>query len=138
ATLESDWQVGSQVAFTFRGVTVVDPEQVVLEFDPYRRLSYTWHTMTDELAARIGLSAGDTARAQAETRSRVVFDLQDQGALVKPPMAHDASQPATLVARLVSTGWPQVLSGLKTLLETGAPLADGTETTVTERLGQTG
>jgi uncharacterized protein YndB with AHSA1/START domain len=132
ATLESDWQVGSQVAFTFRGVKVVDPEQVVLESDPYRRLSYTWHTMTDELAAKIGLSAEDTSHTQGEMRSKVVFDLEDQGQLVKLSIVHDGFEP-----RLVSTGWPQVLSGLKTLLETGAPLADGTETTVAERLGTT-
>jgi uncharacterized protein YndB with AHSA1/START domain len=118
-------------------VTVVDPEQVVLESDPYRRLSYTWHTMTDELAARIGMSAEDTSRAQAEARSKVVFDLEDQGQLVKLSIVHDGFDPGSLVARLVSTGWPQVLSGLKTLLETGAPLADGTETTVAERLGTT-
>jgi len=137
ATLESDWQVGSQVAFTFRGVTVVDPEQVVLESDPYRRLSYTWHTMTDDLAAKIGMSAEDTAHAQSEQRSKVVFEIEDQGQLVKLSIVHDGFEPDSLVARLVSTGWPQVLSGLKTLLETGAPLADGTETTVAERLGQT-
>jgi hypothetical protein len=27
------------------------PEQLVLESDPYRRLSYTWHTFSPEWAA---------------------------------------------------------------------------------------
>src|SRR5262249_44256442 len=137
ATLESDWQTGSPVTFTFRGVRVVDPEQVVLESDPYRRLSYSWHTMTDELAARIGLSVEDTARAQPEERSKVVFDIEDQGPLVKLSIVHDGFEPGSLVATLVSKGWPQVLSGLKTLLETGNTLPDGNETTVSERLGLT-
>ena len=36
------------------GVLISDPEQVVLESDPYRRLSYTWHTVTPELAEKFG------------------------------------------------------------------------------------
>ena len=39
------------------GVLVSDPEQVVIESDPYRRLSYTWHSFTPELAERFGWSA---------------------------------------------------------------------------------
>jgi hypothetical protein len=30
-------------------VVIDDPAQVVLESDPYRRLSYTWHTFTPEV-----------------------------------------------------------------------------------------
>ena len=137
ATLESDWQTGSPVAFTFRGVRIVDPEQVVLESDPYRRLSYTWHTMTDELGARIGLTDDRLATIQAEKRSKILFDIEDFGSVVKLSIVHDGFEPGSVMATMISQGWPQVLSGLKTLLETGAPLADGTETTVAERLGKT-
>jgi DNA-binding transcriptional ArsR family regulator len=46
--IESDWQPGS--TFTVRlskdDVAIADAEQVVLESDPFRRLSYTWHTFT--------------------------------------------------------------------------------------------
>ena len=38
------------------GVTSADPEQVGHEYDPFRRLSYTWHTMTPKLAQRLGVS----------------------------------------------------------------------------------
>ena len=44
--------VGSPITWVQRGLTIADPEQVVLEYDPYRRLSYAWHVMTAELAAR--------------------------------------------------------------------------------------
>jgi DNA-binding transcriptional ArsR family regulator len=35
---ETDWKVGSPITWEQRGVTIADPEQVVLESDPYRRL----------------------------------------------------------------------------------------------------
>src|SRR3954447_9493971 len=56
ATFETDWQPGSTMVWNQRGVAIEDPEQVVLEADPYRRLSYTWHTFTPELAAALELS----------------------------------------------------------------------------------
>jgi len=34
------------------GVVVADPEQIVLEADPYRRRGYTCHTFTPELNER--------------------------------------------------------------------------------------
>ena len=51
-TFETDWAVGSQMTWDNNGVIIADPEQVVLESDPYRRLSYTWHTFTPELNER--------------------------------------------------------------------------------------
>ena len=50
----TDWKVGSTMTWDHHGVTIDDPEQVVLEYDPYRRLAYTWHTFTPELAAEFG------------------------------------------------------------------------------------
>ncbi len=38
-TLESDWKVGSTITWDDHGVTIADPAQVVLEFEPYRRLA---------------------------------------------------------------------------------------------------
>jgi hypothetical protein len=35
---------------------------------------------------------------------------------------HDGFEPGSVVAAMVSTGWPQVVASLKTLLETGDPL----------------
>jgi uncharacterized protein YndB with AHSA1/START domain/DNA-binding transcriptional ArsR family regulator len=137
ATLESDWQAGSPIAFTFRGERIVDPEQVILESDPYRRLSYTWHTMTDAFAKKLGLSDETTARIQAERRSKVLFELTELGPIVKLSIVHDGFEPGSVVASMISSGWPQVLSGLKTLLETGDTMPDTTETRISERLGLT-
>ena len=60
------------------GVVVSDPGQVVIESDPYRRLSYTWHSFTPELAERFGWNAEFLARIAAEPRSD--GDLRDRAA----------------------------------------------------------
>src|SRR6201989_1412711 len=39
----SDWQTGSTYVLNQFGLEIADEAQVVLEADPYRRLSYTWH-----------------------------------------------------------------------------------------------
>jgi activator of Hsp90 ATPase-like protein len=49
----------------------------------------------------------------------VTFDIEPQGQKVKLTVVHDGFEPGSTVAEMVSGGWPQVLSGLKTLLETG-------------------
>src|SRR3954468_1872496 len=44
AGFETDWKPGSTMAWALGGVVVADPDQVGLEPEPYRRLSFTWHT----------------------------------------------------------------------------------------------
>jgi DNA-binding transcriptional ArsR family regulator/uncharacterized protein YndB with AHSA1/START domain len=126
--LESDWSVGSTVTVHAYGVTIADPEQVVLEADPYRRLSYTWHTITPEwqevLRERCGFSDEFLAKVAAEPRSRVSFDIEDQGGLVKLTVVHDDFEPGSLVLETISLGWPYILASLKTLLETGETLPE--------------
>ena len=120
-----------------RATTSADPEQVVLEAEPPRRLSYTWHTFTPELADSIDLAAEARERIAAEPRSKVTFEIAPLGDLVKLTVLHDGFGPDSLVAEMVSQGWPRVVAGLKTLLETGAPLPDDGEPTPPERLGVT-
>src|SRR3954447_11380471 len=56
ATFDTDWKPGSTMTWHQFGATIPDPEQVVLESEPYRRLSYSWHSMTPELAESLELS----------------------------------------------------------------------------------
>jgi uncharacterized protein YndB with AHSA1/START domain len=104
------------------GVTIADPEQVVIEADPYRRLSYAWHAFSPELARRFGMSDELQAEVAAEPRSRATFEIEDQGTHVKLTVVHDDLAPAGKTITMISEGWPHVLSDLKTLLETGATL----------------
>ena len=127
AVLESDWQVGSPVLWG-EGEAPADTGQVVLESDPPRRLAYSWHAPSQRHAELLGWSAERLAELQAEPRSRVSFEIAAVPAGVRLRVVHDGFGGATEMAdavsgRLAQTGgWPQVLAGLKSLLETGEPL----------------
>ena len=120
---ESDWEKGSPLVWTEFGVRIEDPDQVVLVSEPYRRLSYTWHTFTPEwgeaLAAR-GMTPDIEALA-AEPRSKVTFEIEETGDAVRLTVVHDGFEPGSRVLADISQGWPGLLSNLKTLLETGEP-----------------
>ena len=136
-TFETDWETGSPMTWHQRGSMSADPEQVVLVSDPYRRLSYTWHTFTPELNESLGLADEVRERVAAEQRSKVTFDLEELGEVVKLTVIHDDFEADSVVATMVSQGWPRVLSDLKTLLETGATLPPRPEPHVVETLGLT-
>jgi uncharacterized protein YndB with AHSA1/START domain/DNA-binding transcriptional ArsR family regulator len=119
ATFQTDWKPGSEMVWNLFGVTVAHPEQVVLEADPPRRLSYTWHTFTPQLARAADVSEELFAAANGEPRSRVTFEIEPAGDAVKLTVVHDGLGEESAAALLVSRGWPRVLSRLKTLLETG-------------------
>lgn len=122
--LETDWQVGSVITVRLdaSGVEISDPAQVVLESDPYRRLAYTWHTFTREWADTYGISDDFLTRAAGERRSKVSFDIEPDGPIAKLTVIHDDFEPGSVVLDSVSQGWPTILAGLKTLLETGETL----------------
>ena len=115
--VESDWKVGSAITWEKNGMRQSDPRHVVLEADPPRRLSYTWHAITPEWNP--SLSKERCQRAAAEPLSHVTFELEQHGELVKLTIVHDHFEPDSVVAQMVSKGWPLVISSLKTLLETG-------------------
>jgi uncharacterized protein YndB with AHSA1/START domain len=117
---ESDWQAGSTVALELErdGVKIADPAQVVLESGPYRRLSYTWHSFTPEWAAAYDVSDEHLARVASERRSKVTFDLEPLGKMVKLTVIHDDFDQGSAVLPGISEGWPRILSDLKTLLAT--------------------
>jgi uncharacterized protein YndB with AHSA1/START domain/DNA-binding transcriptional ArsR family regulator len=121
ATFDTDWAKGSTMTWHERGTTVADPEQVVLESNPYSRLAYTWHTFSPEWAeANESFDDEKVAQLRAEPRSAVTFDIEQQdGPVVRLTVTHEGGQ--TLLDA-VSQGWPAIISSLKSLLETGAVL----------------
>ncbi len=124
-TFISDWKQGSTYDMLHEevGLVVSDPEQVILESDPHRRLSYTWHTITPEWAVEVGMNDVTAEVWRAEPRSKVTFDIEDVGhGTVKLTVIHDGFEAGSAVLQGVSEGWPAVLSSLKTLLETDATL----------------
>jgi uncharacterized protein YndB with AHSA1/START domain len=85
----------------------------VAEWDPPRRLVHGWRSMYDPDMA-------------AEEESRVTWEIEPQhGGVSLLTVVHDRLEGAPKTAASVSgTGWMMVLSGLKTLLETGQPLTE--------------
>jgi len=116
-TFDSDWTAGSTVTWHYAGATMADPAQVVLESEPYKRLAFTWHTITPEFAEAVGGDPEEIARMAAEPRSRVSFEIEQTDEGVKLTVVHDGFEPGSTIREGVSGGWPQVLSKLKTLLE---------------------
>jgi DNA-binding transcriptional ArsR family regulator/uncharacterized protein YndB with AHSA1/START domain len=118
-TFDSEWTQGATYTLEHRGVVIADPAQVIIESEPYRRLAYTWHTFTPQWAAANGSSDERLAKLTGERRSKVTFEIEERAQTVKLTVIHDDFDPDSVVLKMVSTGWPRVLSSLKTLLETG-------------------
>jgi uncharacterized protein YndB with AHSA1/START domain len=102
----SDWMVGSPYKFTRQGAPSIEGK--IVASDPFKRLAYTWDSCSPE--------------AQRECISRVTFDLEPRGKIVKLTVTHDELDERGVTLRNISGGWPMVLSGLKSLLETGQAL----------------
>ncbi|WP_033443283.1 ArsR/SmtB family transcription factor [Saccharothrix sp. NRRL B-16314] len=132
--LESDWQVGSPVLWQNAPTEEAkDLQQVVLEAEPYRRLSYSWHLFQPEHAEHFGWSEEKFAELLKEKRSKVTFEIEPapEDAAVKAvrlTVTHDDFDPDSVMCAAISGklpgsgGWPELIANLKTLLETGDPL----------------
>jgi uncharacterized protein YndB with AHSA1/START domain len=105
--LKTDWKVGSPFALVMNGTTTDVGE--VLEFDRPRRLSYTFHHVLSEAARK-------------ERPTKVLFKLEPHGKLVKLTLTHEDFEGGSVVLDPISKGWPAILSGLKSLLESGRAL----------------
>jgi uncharacterized protein YndB with AHSA1/START domain len=107
--VESTWAAGAPVRYWGREGSVSDSGQV-LESDPPRRLSITWRVEFDDALRDEGYST-------------VTFVLEPLGGEVKLTVIHDELREGSGVHKGISMGWPKALSSLKSLLETGRPLA---------------
>jgi len=104
--VESTRQPGAPILYLVDGDA--STTGVVVESDPPHRLVTTWsHTFED------GITEG---------RSRVTWEIEARGATCRLRLVHDDFHGATRVFAIVERRWPVVLSGLKTLLETGQEL----------------
>ncbi len=115
--LESDWKKGSPVVWKRGDLVVADAEQVVLESDAPRRLSYTWHSFTDAWARAVNLDAATLAQLRSEPRSKATFDIEADASGVQLTVTHDTLVEGTRILQMVSGGWPAVIDSMKTLLE---------------------
>src|SRR5579859_3383481 len=105
AVFKSDWTKGSRLETYGRGRLIAEGEN--LEVDPPRRLVQSFRALWDEAVKREGTS-------------RVTWEIQQIGDSCRLTVTHDQLREGA--NDQLYGGWPMVLSGLKTLLETGEML----------------
>jgi uncharacterized protein YndB with AHSA1/START domain len=99
-------------------------DSATLEFAPPRKLVHGWRSLYDPELAEEG-------------ESRVTWEIEPtDGGVCLLTVIHDQLEGAPKTAEGVAgAGWMYVLSGLKTLLETGEPLAELKQTLEKEEVG---
>lgn len=120
---ETDWKVGSDMVWHKGDVAMAGPGQVVLENDPYTRLSYTWHHITPEFAKAIELDDELYQKTSSEPLSRATFELTPVDDQVKLTVVHTGFEPGSVLREMVSEGWIPLLSDLKSFVESTPELA---------------
>ena len=107
--VQSSFAVGENIEFRVDGESgdEVGCEGTILEANHPQRLSYTWHFPRNP-------------EVRDESPSRVTFTLEPVGQHTRLTVVHDQFPENSRVRPMISAGWPAVLAGLKTLLETGA------------------
>ena len=104
--IHSDWAPGSEYKAGVPGVVDIAAGEN-LEVDPPRRLVQSFNALwSDEV--------------MAHGPSRVTWEIEQVEDSCRLTVVHDELKPGAN-AELYG-GWPMILSGLKTLLETGEPL----------------
>jgi uncharacterized protein YndB with AHSA1/START domain len=107
----SDWRPGSRWEHRRAGkdgaVLLVGK---VIESSPPRRLVLTWAFPADE--------------TQEKRHTRVTFELEAIGDVVRLTVTHDRLEPGSDMLQGIMQGWPKVLSSLKSLMESGRALPE--------------
>ena len=103
----SDWTAGSDYQGLPRGTTTPMMEGETLEVDPPRRLVQSFRALWSDEVRAVGTS-------------RVTYDIEPVGDSCRLLVTHD--QLPEGANDEVYGGWPMILSGLKTYLETGETL----------------
>jgi uncharacterized protein YndB with AHSA1/START domain len=108
-TLKSDWKVGSHMDLIDDDDGTTMLVNKILEIDPPRKLVHTFSAQQDE-------------EHKKDRPSRVTWLVEPLGDVVKLTVTHDDFDGETVTFKGVKSGWAPILSGLKTILETGKPL----------------
>ena len=106
--VQSDWKPGSEYQYlTPDGSAMVNGR--VVESDPPNKLVTTFNAHWDPRISEV-------------PESTVTFEIAQLGEACKLTLIHSDLLPGHMLTEGVYRGWQEILSGLKTLLETGSPL----------------
>jgi uncharacterized protein YndB with AHSA1/START domain len=107
-TQESEWKPGASWQLVAPDGRLLDSGEVV-EIEPPKRLVLKWrHHLFPEMAGD-----GD---------STMSYEIEEKDDSVKLTVTHVNDKSGSKFIKGVSNGWPQILSSLKSLLETGESL----------------
>ena len=102
----ADWRVGGSWKLMFPDGRAADVGEIVA-FEPGKRLSIRWR---NEFKPEL----------KAEGWSLCAMEIETVDEAVKLTVTHSMEREGSKFIDAVSSGWPQVLSNLKSLLETGS------------------
>ena len=105
---DCDWKKGSSWKLMIPDGRVGDSGEV-LEIDRPRKLVLSWR---NEFMPEL----------RSEPATRLTYELEQQGDMVKLTLIHEAAVPQSKLIETVSSGWPALMSSVKSLLETGESL----------------
>jgi uncharacterized protein YndB with AHSA1/START domain len=103
---EAEWKAGGAWKLVLPDGRVCDTGEIV-EFEPGKRMAIRWR---NEFMQEL----------KAEGWSLCVMAIEREGETVKLTVTHSIERAGSKFIDAVSAGWPQILSNLKSLLETGA------------------
>lgn len=105
---DCEWKPGATWQLMIPDGRVGDSGEI-LEIEPQRRLVFSWR---NEFQPDL----------RAEGFSKCTYEFEEMGDTVKFTLTHESPAPESKLIKGVSTGWPMILSSLKSLLETGKAL----------------
>lgn len=105
---ESEWKAGAPWRLTFPDGRIADTGMIVSAEAPHRAVISWRNEFKPEL--------------KEEGYSRATIELEPMGDAVKLTITHEIDRDGSKFIAAVGSGWPAVLSSLKSLLETGKAL----------------
>ena len=104
----SSWQPGAAYTYRYPDGTVAI-EGTVERIEPPHLLVMTFSARWDDATS-------------ADPESRVTWQIEPEGDLCRVTVRHEGMPVGSATEQQTGSGWPYLLSNLKTLLETGTPL----------------
>ncbi len=111
--VESDWTPGSRYTAASGSMLIAEGEN--LQVEPPRRLVQSFNARWGSGAD--GPAGGPARDVNSEDTSRVTWEIEPVGDSCRLTVTHDQLREGA--NEELYGGWPMILSGLKTLLETG-------------------